>query len=74
MPTISLTLSTAAATELTDAFGVDYQATLPDGSANPEPKAQFARRQLIAMVKEHVLLYRRRQAAAAASASEPDIT
>jgi len=73
MPTISFTLSNAAQTELVDTFGVNYQATI-NGNPNPESKAVFARKQMIALLKQHVLLYRKRQAAAAAGTSEPDIT
>lgn len=74
MPTISFTVSVAAANELNAAFGEGYQATLPNGQPNPETQAQFSRRQLIAWMKHHVMQYRRRVAAEAAAASDPDIT
>jgi hypothetical protein len=74
MPTITLTISASAASELNDTFGVGYQATLPSGQPNPETKQQFARRHIIALLKQHVMLYRKRQAAAAIAATEPDIT
>lgn len=73
MPTLSFTLSTAASTEVTDAFGADYQ-PLIDGQPNPETKAQFARRQIVAFLKLHVREYRRREAAAAVAGTDPDIT
>lgn len=73
MPTISLTLSTAAANELTDAFGENYPDTI-NGQPNPETKAQFAKRQLVALIKQQVMSFRRTQAAAAASAVDPEIT
>ena len=83
MPTLTVTLSAAAANELTDAFGTAYQATIQTGvdanggpimGANPETKNVFARRQVIALLKQHVLLYRKRQAAATMAPAEPDIT
>lgn len=73
MPTLTLTLSAGASSELTDAFSAGYQATI-NGSPNPETQAQYARRQVIALLKEHVLLYRKRQAAATMSTVDPDIT
>lgn len=74
MATLTITLSAAASNEVTDAFGAGYQATI-DGQPNPETKAQYARRQIIAMLKRHVINYRERLAAAAAAQGvDPDIT
>lgn len=74
MATLTLTLSDAAMAELRDAFGENYRATLPNGSPNPQTKAQYSRQQLIDWIKTYIRDYRRRQAALAAAADEPDIT
>lgn len=73
MPTLSFTLSAGAASELNDCFGADYQPTI-NGQPNPETKTAFARRQIVALLKAHVVLYRKRMAAAAAQGTDPDIT
>ena len=73
MPTLSFTVSTAASNEITDAFAVDYQPVI-DGELNPESKQQFARRQIIAFLKLHVVQHRRNVAAVAAAGTDPDIT
>lgn len=46
-----------------------YQATLPDGTPNPQTQAQFARAQLAAYVKAVVTAYEATQAAEAARVS-----
>lgn len=75
MPTLSITLGTAAANELNDAFSAGYQATLPGGGANPETRQAYAKRKIIELLKEHVKLYRKREAARATEAQpDPDIT
>lgn len=40
--TKTFVISSVAVPDLIAAFGADYQATLPDGSANPQTKAQYA--------------------------------
>lgn len=83
MPTLTVTLSAAAANELTDAFGISYQATIQTGvdangvpimGANPQTKNAFSRQQVIALLKSHVLLHRKRQAAATMISTDPDMT
>lgn len=85
MPTVSLTLSAAAANEVNDAFAslYSYQATIQTGvdgdghpvmGANTETKAQFVKRKMIEFVKERVMTYRRQVALAAVSATDSDIT
>jgi hypothetical protein len=73
MPTITFTVSVAQGTEITNCFGAGYQDTI-DGQPNPETKTQYARKQIIVLLKENVLLYRRREAAALAVTTDPDIT
>lgn len=73
MPSLTFTLTSPALAEVVDAFGESYQATI-GGQPNPETKAQYARRQVIALLKSHVRLYRKRIAAAASSQVDPDIT
>lgn len=85
MPTLSITLSSAAVAELNDAFAelYGYQATVQTGTdaegnpimgPNPVSKAQFARQQVIAFMKERVQTYRRTEALKAASTADADIT
>jgi hypothetical protein len=51
--TFSFDTGTVPLTRIIDAFALayNYKTTLPDGSANPETKANFARR----MVKENII-------------------
>lgn len=54
-----------------DAFAATYRyaATLPDGSPNPQTKAQFAKQRVLAYVKEVVVACESAAAGAAASTS-----
>lgn len=56
MATIVINIPDAVAPRVVDAFAkrFDYQETLPDGSPNPETKAQFAKRQVVRFVKNVV--------------------
>ena len=84
MPTVSLTLSAGAATEINDAFAAlySYQANIQsvDGEGNPitipnpETKTQFAKRKLIEFIKERVITYRRQVALAAVNNADADVT
>jgi hypothetical protein len=76
MPTITLTLSDAAATELVDALCAQglYSPVLGDGSPNPETRAQFARRMILVGLKRIVREYRRSVLAGTADPTDPDIT
>ena len=75
MPIISFTLSPAAIAEFIDAmcFLYQYQATI-DEAPNPEPRATFARRMLVAHMKERVNEYRIQRAVLAAKDADADIT
>lgn len=80
MPAITITISTSAATELTEAIALQdgYSPILEDGSHNPETKAQFSRRKIIEMLKTKVRAYRRhvamQSALKAGAGADPDIT
>ncbi|MCB1767028.1 MAG: hypothetical protein KDJ22_13375 [Candidatus Competibacteraceae bacterium] len=52
--TKSYLIPSAAVVDLISAFGVEYQATLPDGSANPLTKTQFASAQFDAEIIHYV--------------------
>jgi hypothetical protein len=67
MPTLSLTLTDAALAKLVDAMCdvYRYSATLPNGNANPETRAQFARRMVIVQLKQQVRQAEGRKAQAA---------
>lgn len=45
-----------------------YQATLPDGTTNPQTQNQFAKQQIIAFVKNQILENRNRTAQSGVSA------
>lgn len=68
--TFSVDLSTAQLDQITAAFGASYgyQATLPDGTANPEDAAAFTRRMVLAYIVGVVSAYEAQQAAEAARA------
>lgn len=71
MATITLTIGNGTLTDLINAFGETYQATLPDGTPNPQTKVQFAKEQVRQMLKSQVIEYKKRQASPPA---DPDIT
>lgn len=73
MATLSFTLTGPALAEVIDVFGETYQATI-NGQPNPESKPEFARRQVIALLRNQVQVSRRVKAAAAADQTDPDIT
>lgn len=50
----SYLIPSAAVADLIAAFGSDYQATLPDGTTNPQTKVQFASAQLDAEIIHYV--------------------
>lgn len=50
-----------------DTFSDGYQATLPDGSSNPETKIQYAKRMFFEMVRLRVKQYKAQKDATAAS-------
>ncbi len=56
MATITLTAPTTVFTRITNAITTryGYQATLPDGSANPQTKAEFARQWIIQRLIDEV--------------------
>jgi hypothetical protein len=80
MPNLTFTFSAASLTEVTAALCAlhGYQVTLPDGSANPETQAVFAKRMVIEGLKRKIRDYRNTQAQiavqAAVSVVDPDIT
>ena len=79
MPTITYTVSAAAATEIVDALcGVfHYRDTIlvaGNPQPNPETRAQFARRMQVQWLKERVLEYRRAVALATANPADPEIS
>lgn len=86
MPTISITLSAAAATEFTDAMCAahNYPATViqmigdppvPTEVPNPETRTVFARRMLLERMKSFVRDYRHQQARTTTNAqADADIT
>lgn len=61
----SFLIPSAAVPDLIATFGAEYQATLPDGSANPQTKAQFASAQfdaeVIHYVKTRVFQFRKQE-------------
>ena len=75
MPIISFTLSPAAIAEFIDAmcFLYQYPAMVGD-EPNPETRATFARRMLVAHMKERVNEYRIQRAVLAAKGADADIT
>lgn len=84
MPQINVDIGSAAdATRARDALcGLyNYQATIPDPAdatktiANPETKAQFAKRQVAEFVKQSVVAWETQQAqAAVAKPTEPGVS
>lgn len=56
MATLSITIPNAVATRVQDSFCAahGYQATLPDGSANPETKQQFLKRKVVEFIRDSV--------------------
>lgn len=54
MANLSISIPDAMLPRVTEAFkaAYNYQATLPDGTPNPETDTQFVRRQILNYVKE----------------------
>jgi hypothetical protein len=75
MPIITLTLSNAAAVELTTTICEmgGYRATLPDGSQNPQSPAEFAKAYLVTMLRRFVIEHRNRIALDAVDVTPADI-
>jgi hypothetical protein len=71
MAQITISIPDAVLPRVLDAMAsaYGYSATLPDGSPNPQSKAQFARQQLANFVKQTVAEQEVRAAVAAASQS-----
>lgn len=65
---ITINVPTALMPRVLNALAPDYQATLPDGTANPLTRAQTARRRLIEMIKNEMA--QREGAAASFTAAE----
>lgn len=77
MATLTFTVPDDKLPELVDALCAlppPYSATLPNGTANPETRGQFARQRVIGYMKAVVISYRRQQAEAGIDAVEPNIT
>jgi len=71
MATISFDVPNAVLPRLADAFAATYgyQATLPDGTANPETKNQFAQRMVRQYARNVLAAYEATLAAETARAS-----
>lgn len=85
MPVFTLTLSAAALNELTECFGNGYLTEVQIGvgpgptftpimGPNPETKVQFARKNLIRLLKQSISNHRERVAASTVDVSAIDIT
>lgn len=76
MPNITLTLSVPQMNRVVDALSASYgyQELLPDGSANPETRGEFARQQLMRWLRQEVTEHELRVARAAVSVPPVDVT
>jgi hypothetical protein len=79
MPSFTLTLSPEHAIRLLDAFGADYQATIPDPGTglpipNPQTKTEFAEQRLRLHIKRYVTAYETEAARNAITVTDIDIT
>lgn len=61
MATFTLTIPNNKLQDTIDAWSEGYQSTLPDGSPNPQTRAQYAREQIRQAVNNHVYQYLIRQ-------------
>jgi hypothetical protein len=79
MASITLTIPDAQATRVLNALATQwgYLSVLPDGTANPQTKAQFVKAELARYCKRVVVAYEAAQAAATqstTSTNEVDVT
>lgn len=63
--TFTITVPTDKKTQILNDFCAHegYQATLEDGTANPETKAEFARKRVLNYIKQSVISYRAQKSA-----------
>lgn len=77
MATLNLSFDTGSVTlnELNDGLAIEwgYSATLPDGTPNPQTKAQFNKAQIRRIIKEAYRNGKRAIILAQAEATVPDI-
>jgi hypothetical protein len=69
MAQITINIPDAAMPRVIDAWGAGYSSTLPDGSPNPQTKAQYARAKIISALKNRVVIYESGEASRVAARS-----
>lgn len=59
MATFTITIPNDKLQDMINAYGKDWAETLPDGTPNPQTKAQFARSELNRHIKQRVIDYKK---------------